>query len=178
MAAELVAPSEPPLEAWNGVAPVEILDRVRKLNRAYLNPVVRRLAGWTPGPLVLLRHRGRASGRLYVTPLVAQRTSDGYVIPLTYGERADWAKNVLAAGKAKIRHRGRTYPLADPVILDDRAALPLLSPPLRLPVRLVGIRRFMKLVFLAIPAGRASRLSSGESSRAADCTGETPVPPI
>jgi deazaflavin-dependent oxidoreductase (nitroreductase family) len=110
-----------------------------------LNPLVRRIAGRAPGPLVLLRHRGRVSGRLYTTPLIAQRTGRGYVIPLTYGERADWVRNVITAGKAEIRHCGKTYAVTDPTILDDRAALPLLSPLLRLPVRLVGMRRFMRL---------------------------------
>jgi deazaflavin-dependent oxidoreductase (nitroreductase family) len=136
---------DPPPTVWNGVAPVWILDRVRKINRAYLNPVLRRVAGRAFGPLVLVRHRGRVSGRLYVTPLIAQRTNDGYVIPLTYGERADWVKNVLAANKAEIRHGGQTYAVTDPVILDDREAMPMLSPLLCLPVQLVGMKRFMKL---------------------------------
>jgi deazaflavin-dependent oxidoreductase (nitroreductase family) len=136
---------ESALPAWNGVAPVAILDRVRRLNRGYLNPVIRRIAGRLPGPLVLLRHRGRISGRMYVTPLIAQRTPGGYVIPLTYGDRADWVKNVLASGRAEIRKDKTTYAVSGPVIVDDRAALPLLAPMLRLPVRVAGIKRFMTL---------------------------------
>ena len=133
------------LPPWNGVAPAFILDPVRRLNRAYLNHIVRRVAGRVPGPLVLLRHRGRVSGRMYVTPLVAQRTNDGYVVPLTYGDRADWVKNVLAAGKAEIRQAKMDHPVAKPVIVDEKAALSLLPPLLRVPVQLVGIKRFLTL---------------------------------
>src|SRR5574341_2187379 len=111
-----------PLPPWNGVAPVALLDRVRRFNRACLNPLVRRFAGRAPGPLVLLRHRGRTSGRAYVTPLIAERSADGFVIPLTYGERADWVKNVMAEGQASVCHHGVAYAATAPLILDERAA--------------------------------------------------------
>jgi deazaflavin-dependent oxidoreductase (nitroreductase family) len=137
---------QPPLSAWTGIAPVHILERVRRLNRAYLNPVVGRIAGRLPGPLVLLRHRGRASGRMYVTPLIAQRTGVGFVIPLTYGDRTDWAKNVLAAGKAEIRQGKQVFAVSKPAIVDEKAVLPMLPPPLRLAVQLVGMKRFMTLL--------------------------------
>jgi deazaflavin-dependent oxidoreductase (nitroreductase family) len=128
------------------MAAVRVLDRVRRLNRDYLNPVVRRIAGRVPGPLILLRHRGRTSGRMYLTPLIAQRTQVGYVIPLTYGSRTDWAKNVLASGKAQIRQGNRDSALSKPEVIDRETALPLLSPWLRLAVRLVPLRRFLTLV--------------------------------
>jgi deazaflavin-dependent oxidoreductase (nitroreductase family) len=133
------------LPPWHGVAPIGILDRVRQVNRAILNPVVRRVAGRLPAPLVLLRHRGRTSGRLYTTPLIAQRIFDGYIVPLTYGERADWVKNVRAAGKAELLHGGAAHGLISPVILDEHEALPLLEPLLRIPAQAVGIRRFLRL---------------------------------
>lgn len=128
-----------------------ILDRVRRLNRAYLNPMIRRIAGRVPGPLVLLRHRGRASGRLYVTPLIAQQTANSFVIPLTYGERADWVKNVLDAGKAEVRHGAATCAVINPVVLNEHAALPLLAPSLRQAVQVVGIKRFLKLAAVQSP---------------------------
>ena len=136
----------PPLPPWAGIAPVRILDRVRRLNRTYLNPVVGRVAGRVPGPLVLLRHRGRASGRMYITPLIAQRTRVGYVIPLTYGDRTDWARNVLGAGKAEIRQRNQIFAVLKPAIVDETVALPLLPSFLHFAVQLVGIKRFILLL--------------------------------
>jgi deazaflavin-dependent oxidoreductase (nitroreductase family) len=139
------------LPSWNGVAPVAVLDRVRRINRAVLNPVVSRFAGRVPGASVLIRHRGRASGRIYVTPLIAQRVDDGFVIPLTYGDRADWVKNVIADGRAQIRHQGIVYTVGKPVMLDEQTALPMLSPFLRVPVRWFGMKRFLYLTIASPP---------------------------
>jgi hypothetical protein len=82
---------------------------------------------------------------MYLTPLIAQGTGVGYVIPLTYGDRTDWAKNVLAAGKAEIRQENRIFAASRPVVVDEKEALPLLAPLLRLAVQLVGMKRFMLL---------------------------------
>jgi hypothetical protein len=82
---------------------------------------------------------------MYLTPLIAQGTGVGYVIPLTYGDRTDWAKNVLAAGKAEIRQENRIFAASRPVVVDEKEALPLLAPLLRVAVQLVGMKRFMLL---------------------------------
>ncbi|MFN0072653.1 MAG: hypothetical protein ACKVVP_14310 [Chloroflexota bacterium] len=144
----------PPLPPWDGIAPVALLDRVRRFNRAILNPVVRRFAGRAPGPLVLLWHRGRKSGRIYAVPLVAWRTSSAWIIPLTYGTRAEWVKNVLASGAARLRHCGQRYGLASPVIIDDLEALPQWPIIMRLIIRQVGIKRFMVLQSVSEHRGR------------------------
>jgi hypothetical protein len=82
---------------------------------------------------------------MYVTPLIAQRVDDGFVIPLTYGDRADWVKNVIADGRAQIRHQGIVYAVDNPVMLNEQTALPMLSPFLRVPVRWFGMKRFLHL---------------------------------
>jgi len=145
------------LAPWNGVAPVAVLDRIRRFDRAVLNPGVSRFAGRLPGASVLIRHRGRATNRIYVTPLIAQRVANGFVIPLTYGDRTDWVKNVIADGRAQIRHHGIVYTVDKPVMLDEQTALPMLSPLLRVPVRWFGMKRFLHLTIASHgPEARAA----------------------
>jgi hypothetical protein len=94
-----------------------ILDAVRRMNRAVLNPRQLKSAGRPGAYASVIRHRGRTSGRAYETPVVPVPMDDGFVIPLPYGLRADWAKNVLAGGSATIVHEGRTYQVDRPEIL-------------------------------------------------------------
>src|SRR5215472_14302219 len=62
-----------------------------------LNPLAVKLAGSRALPmLAVIQHRGRRSGRAYATPAGARPTSEGFVIPLTFGERTDWFRNVQA----------------------------------------------------------------------------------
>ena len=45
---------------------------------------------------------------------------DGRVVfALTYGKDSDWVKNVLAAGEADVRTRGRTTHLVNPRLVHD-----------------------------------------------------------
>lgn len=87
---------------------------------------------------------GRRSGREYETPVNVFERPGGFVIALTYGRRADWVRNVLAAGGCRLTTRSRTYPLTDPEIFhDDRrlAAAPIARPILRL----VGAADFLRM---------------------------------
>ena len=90
---------------------------VRAINRAanvllrvgtrYLNPLMLSLAGSSHLPmLAILYHRGRRSGRAFTTPVGARPIRDGFVIPLTFVARADWVRNVQAAGGCMIRWKG------------------------------------------------------------------------
>ena len=79
---------------------------VRPMTRV-LNPAIRRLAGRRHPALARLEHRGRRSGREYVTPVSAHLTGDTFLVPLTFGDRSDWCRNVLEAGGCSIRWRGR-----------------------------------------------------------------------
>jgi len=88
---------------------------IAHLNRRLINPLVSRLAGST-GSLGMLEHRGRRTGRLYRTPLVAFPAPGGFAIVLSYGEQADWLQNVLAQGTAMFTWRHRRFVLAHPVL--------------------------------------------------------------
>lgn len=94
-----------------------VLDPVRRMNKAVMNPMQLKSAG-TPGAYAsVLEHEGRTSGRRYRTPIVAEVTDDGFVIALPYGDRADWVRNVIAAGRATLTHEAETYHLDQPTLV-------------------------------------------------------------
>jgi deazaflavin-dependent oxidoreductase (nitroreductase family) len=53
-----------------------------------------------------LEHTGRRSGRPYRTPVMLFGSGDRRVIAMTYGPDTEWARNVLAAGRATVALRG------------------------------------------------------------------------
>jgi deazaflavin-dependent oxidoreductase (nitroreductase family) len=64
------------------------------------------------GPIVLLVHRGRRTGRIYTTPveaLVEDRDRGEIVIAPMRGEQSDWYRNVLAGGLVGVRLRGERF---------------------------------------------------------------------
>lgn len=63
-------------------------------------PLIRRL-GRVPG-FAIIEHRGRTSGRRYQTVVRAFCTGPLLAVLLGHG-KADWVKNVLAAGEAEVR---------------------------------------------------------------------------
>ena len=70
-------------------------------------------AGWIP-PLAIVEHRGRVSGRLYMTPILAFPSSNGYVFALTYGRDVDWVKNLQASGQGVLKYNGNDDPIYSP----------------------------------------------------------------
>lgn len=122
-----------------------LLDRVRAFNRRRLNPRILGLAGRPRVYFHALRHVGRHSGRVYLTPLEALPIGDAFVIPMTYGLRADWARNTLAAGGATLLREGQTLPLTRPRVVrlrDVDAALPIVE---RLGLRALGVSELLWL---------------------------------
>jgi deazaflavin-dependent oxidoreductase (nitroreductase family) len=97
-----------------------------RLNRRVTNPALRPVAKRLPYFGVVL-HRGRASGRLYRTPVNAFPQRDGFLIALTYGRDVDWVKNVISAGGCRFIHRRRAVDLVGPRVLplrEDAGAIP------------------------------------------------------
>lgn len=120
--------------------------RIFGLFTPVLNQLVTRIAGRRYVPLyVLLRHRGRRSGRTYATPVVGMRVPGGFAIPMAFGEGADWYRNIVAEGGASLRRHGTEHHLANPMAIDpDSAGSPF--PSWQRPVfRALGIRRFLFL---------------------------------
>src|SRR6266851_3432078 len=88
-----------------------------------LNPLVLLFAGTRLLPLYgVIEHRGRRSGKVFRTPVVVRPTSDGFIVPMPWGEGTDWYRNVRAAGACSIRWKGRDYPLVQPEVIDDPAS--------------------------------------------------------
>lgn len=116
------------------------------LGSRVLNPLMAKLAGRRHVRLfAVLQHRGRRSGRLYETPVVAQRTSDGFVVPMPFGEKTDWYRNLRSAGEGMIRWNGVVYHVVEPRMVDWTAARPYFHRLERLAVPVVGIKRFVRL---------------------------------
>ena len=115
-----------------------------------LNPLVAAFAGRRHFPMAAqIRHVGRRTGKPYVTS-VGARVHDGIVlIPLTFGNRSDWSRNVYAAGECTVRVNGADYHAVAPQFVTFVQAAPLLRPSFRFVERfvfkLLGIQQFMRL---------------------------------
>ena len=139
-----------------------LLDHVRAFNRRHLNPRALRIAGRRGVYFHALRHVGRRSGRVYVTPLEAIPIGAAFVIPMTYGLRADWARNTLAAGGATLLRRGEALAVTRPRVVrlgEVSASLPLVE---RLGLRALGVGELLWVE----RADRSAQLSCSISSPA------------
>jgi deazaflavin-dependent oxidoreductase (nitroreductase family) len=95
--------------------------------------------------VAVIHHQGRRSGRSYTTPLAARKTSDGFVIPLTFGKQANWFRNVQAAGGCTIQWKGVSYQVIEPVVVDWKSVRASFYPAERILVPLIGIEHFVRL---------------------------------
>lgn len=100
-----------------------VLDLIRRMNRSVTNPRVMRTAGTAATETSVIEHVGRTSGRTYGTPIDVIETPTGLAIALPYGTRADWVRNVLAAGSATVVTQGERVGVDRPAIvtIDDVA---------------------------------------------------------
>lgn len=80
--------------------------RFLQLLKHSLNRATTRLARSGRGPFSLVRHVGRKSGNEYETPLIVAAASGGFIAELTYGERVDWYRNIVAAGGCDLLVKG------------------------------------------------------------------------
>jgi deazaflavin-dependent oxidoreductase (nitroreductase family) len=135
-------------------------DAVRTFNKYLLNPLMLTVAGRPHFYAAVLRHVGRRSGARYATPVVADPTATGYLVPLPYGTSVDWLLNVQAAGGATLQVHGRTVQVTAPVVLTAAEALPLLPPDRARYWRLLRMDRFLSLT--TVPARPAPDLRTGD----------------
>lgn len=108
-----------------------------RLQVKYMNPVVKPLSRFLPGTSVI-KHRGRKSGKPYETVVTTYRKGDVLAVALGHG-RADWVKNVLAAGEADVRLFRSERHLTNPRILPAGTADPSLPWAVRLQNRKVAV---------------------------------------
>jgi deazaflavin-dependent oxidoreductase (nitroreductase family) len=114
-----------------------------KFNIAVTNRITGLFAGWLPG-FGIITHVGRKSGKTYRTPVNVFRTPNGFIFALTYSSESQWVKNVLAAGGAELKTRGRKYRLSAPKVVRDptRQRFPVA---VRFVLRLVGADQYIEL---------------------------------
>ena len=110
------------------------------INKRVFNP--RAIKG---GKWPVLTHVGRSSGTTYHTPLDAYPVDGGYLFVLVYGARCDWAQNVLAAGRARLRVDGRELDLTAPVVVGEAEAFQALSDDVARPPKLLRITEFLRM---------------------------------
>ena len=96
------------------------------------------LAGHRWFPLwAVVHHRGRRSGTEYATPIAVIPTIDRNIvlIGLPWGVTTNWARNVVAAGGARLTWKGRDQLTVGPRILEPIEAAVLAKPFFRFIVR-------------------------------------------
>jgi deazaflavin-dependent oxidoreductase (nitroreductase family) len=111
-----------------------------------LNPIMLPLAGkrWNP-IFAVAEHRGRKSGRWYVTPVAARRIEDGFVISLAFGAQVEWYRNLVAAQGGTIRWRGRAYEVGAPERIAMATALPAFLLIQRLALRIARVDGYVRV---------------------------------
>ena len=94
-----------------------VLGPIVWMSKKVMNPMQMRSAG-TPGAYAsIIRHRGRVSGAAYATPVGVVADGEAFLVALPYGSRAQWVRNVLAAGSATLVHEGATYRVDRPELI-------------------------------------------------------------
>jgi deazaflavin-dependent oxidoreductase (nitroreductase family) len=120
--------------------------RIRRFNRAVLNPLMLRVADRLHGSYpAVVRHVGRRSGRPSRTPVVAQPVDGGFVIPLPYGADTDWCRNVRAAGHFVLERSGKTFDVGSLEIVAAEEVLPLVPDRARRTWQRLGITDFLRV---------------------------------
>ena len=107
---------------------------LRRVNRVFTNPLLGTVA-WLVPPLAVVHHVGRKSGRRYRTPVVAFRTTTGFVIPMTYGRDVDWARNLVKARGGELVQLGRRFTVHNPRVVSGSVAYPHLPAGVRSALR-------------------------------------------
>jgi deazaflavin-dependent oxidoreductase (nitroreductase family) len=108
------------------------------VNKAVTNRIQGLWAPYLP-PYAVVIHRGRTSGKEYRTPVTAFRTGDRLVVPLFYGDKADWVRNLVAASQGGVERLGRLHRLSRVRVTDvatDGDLVPAFARPV---VRMVKI---------------------------------------
>lgn len=125
-----------------------VLDQIKQFNKRFLNPVTLTFAGLPGSSYAIVRHVGRRSGHEYSTPVVAEATDGGFIIPLPYGTDVDWCRNVLAEGTFTIQKNGADFAVGQPEVVDRPAAMALLPGPAASVFSFFGIQHFLKVTQL------------------------------
>jgi hypothetical protein len=78
-------------------------------------------------------------------PVVMRGRGDAIVIPLPWGRRTNWARNVLAAGECTVRWRGSTRRMGHPRVIGKAEAQAAFGRFIRPVVARIPITEFLEL---------------------------------
>ena len=118
---------------------------IRRVNKRVFNPQQLRTAGRPGAYASVIGHVGRTSGTAYRTPVVAVPTDDGFIVALPYGPTADWVRNVVAAGGARVEHAGEIVDVDRPRLVGPADADPWFPPREQRGHRRFGVDDFLVL---------------------------------
>jgi Domain of unknown function (DUF385). len=121
------------------------LDRVRRFNKLVTNKLLIHISGKKFGHFVILSHVGRKSGKLYRIPIIAEPTTNGFMIALTYGRKVDWVENVLAKGGCSMVWKNKDYSLFHPEFVDEEIGLSAFPAFFRVGLKMMGIQYYLRL---------------------------------
>jgi len=105
---------------YRASVPLQLPRRLARFNRAVVNPI-QGVYAWVLPPWAVIVHRGRRTGRVYRTPVLAFRRGRTFAVAVLYGEGADWVQNVLAGGGRVVR-AAKTYELLGPRLVSPSEA--------------------------------------------------------
>lgn len=111
-------------------------------------PLARGIAGRRWFPLwAVVHHVGRRSGTPYAVPVAIVPTpgSEVFLVGLPWGPQTNWARNVVAAGGATVRWKGRDWAATNPRVVGTDVARELTT---GLFSRVVGSSRFPAFIVL------------------------------
>ncbi|ROO89761.1 deazaflavin-dependent oxidoreductase (nitroreductase family) [Actinocorallia herbida] len=108
------------------------------LNRRLLNRIQIHYAPYLP-PYAVIVHRGRTSGKVYRTPVMALRHGRHLIVALPYGDRADWVRNLLHADRGGVERLGRLHRIGAVRVTDVPSAGDLVPASARPLLRLTKI---------------------------------------
>jgi deazaflavin-dependent oxidoreductase (nitroreductase family) len=121
------------------------LDRIRQFNKHVTNKILIHISGKKFGHFVVLNHVGRKSGKTYRIPIIAEPTTNGFVIALTYGRKVDWVENVLAKGSCSMLWKNKEYSLCQPEFIDKEVGLSAFPSLFRTGLSKMGIEYYLRL---------------------------------
>jgi deazaflavin-dependent oxidoreductase (nitroreductase family) len=121
------------------------------INKRVFNP---RAIGSGRWPVLI--HVGRSSGMTYRTPMDAYPVEGGYLFFLVYGSGSDWARNVLAAGRAQLNVNGETVELTAPRVVGEDEAFQALASDVKRPPRALRIKEFLRMDSAPVPRAEPS----------------------
>ena len=133
-----------------------VLGPIVWLSKRFMNRTQMRTAGQPGAYAGIVRHVGRTSGRAYETPIGIVADGDAFLVALPYGTRAQWVRNVLAAGRATLVHEGETHEVERPELVPMASVVDRFAPSDRMSFRLLHVDQALRVRRVASPRAVAA----------------------